>query len=191
MPQDIKLWFTIQNIKQFVDRPRQCTRCFRFNHPTSKCKNEQVCVTCGSAHEGPCTSTVVCASCAGPHRADYNQCPNRFAEIEFLHFKCSQFLSFIEARRAFERRKKSESSTFAKIAGARATDLQDMKTLLESRTNVILKIIVDTVEKQAKTINEAISVLSCMIVKFMEREHSRSPERKKPNVKEKDKSQKG
>ena len=70
-------------------------------------------------------------------------------------------------------------------------DLQAMKTLIEAQTYVILKIIVETIEKQVTTINEAISALSCLIVKFMEREHNRSPEQKKLNVKEKDKMQNG
>ena len=56
---------------------------------------------------------------------------------------------------------------------------------------LFLKLLLKTIEKQATTINDAISALSCLIVKFMEREHSRSPEQKKPNVKEKDKMQNG
>ena len=95
LPLEIKLWFSIQNTRQFVDRSRQCKRCFRFNNPTSMCKSEQLCIVC--SHERPCSFPVSCASCNGLHWADYNQCPSHLAEINFLQFKFSKFLYFTEA----------------------------------------------------------------------------------------------
>ena len=187
LPSEIKLWFSIQNVKQFVDRPRQCTKCFCFNHPTLKCSAEQLCVTCGTVHEGPCTSPVKCVRCSGPHRADYNQCPSRQAEIEFLQFKSTNFLSFTEARRLYATKRNSEGKSFVKVASAQTTDLENIKKIFEDRTNTLLKIILESIDKQANTITEAISALSCLIMKFMEREHCRSPDRKKPNVSEKEK----
>ena len=108
LPSEIKLWFSIQHIKQFVDRPHQCTKRFCFNHPTLKCSAEHLCVTCGIVHEGPGTSPVKCVRCSGPYRADYNQCPSRQAEIEFLQFKSNNFLSFNVARRLYATKCKSE-----------------------------------------------------------------------------------
>ena len=119
LPLELKIWFTIKHIQQFVNRLRQCSKsmlvnarnqcssmleinarqCSLFNHVSSKCQNNQLCVNCGTQHERVCTLPVSCPNCKGEHRADYNHCPFRTQEAEFLSYKCKNFLSFIDARR--------------------------------------------------------------------------------------------
>ena len=70
MPSELKFWFTVKHIQQFVDRPRQCSKCFLFNHASSKFQKNQLCVNCGTQHEEVCTSPVSCPNCKGEHRAD-------------------------------------------------------------------------------------------------------------------------
>ena len=77
-------------------------------------------------------------------------------------------------------------NSFVKIASAQSTDLDNIKKMFDDRTNILLKIIVDSIDKQAATIIEAINALSSWIMKLMEREHCTSPDRKKPNVSEKE-----
>ncbi|GBN66344.1 hypothetical protein AVEN_8499-1 [Araneus ventricosus] len=111
LPQHIKLWLTRQEISLFIDKPRQCRKCFSFSHPTSKCKNESICEICGEQHNiQSCTSpTMNCILCKGPHKATDLKCPKR-EERKFLKFKCLNRLSFIDARRKFQIDKKSYSS---------------------------------------------------------------------------------
>lgn len=66
---------SIQQIRQFVDRPRQRSKCYKFNHLSGKCQSEQLCVTCSLQHTGPCTAAVKCVNCGESHKSDYLQCP--------------------------------------------------------------------------------------------------------------------
>ncbi|GBM08400.1 hypothetical protein AVEN_108391-1 [Araneus ventricosus] len=111
LPQHIKLWLTRQEIL-FIDKPRQCRKCFSFSHPTSKCKNESICENCGEQHNiQSCTSpSLTCILCKSPHKATDLKCPKREEERKFLKFKCLNRLSFIDARRKFQIYKKSYSS---------------------------------------------------------------------------------
>ncbi|GBO09248.1 hypothetical protein AVEN_125380-1 [Araneus ventricosus] len=112
LPQHIKLWLTRQEISLFIDKPRQCRKCFSFSHPTSKCKNETICENCGEQHNiQSCISpTLTCILCKGPHKATDLKCPKREEERKFLKFKRLNRLSFIDARRKFQIDKKSYSS---------------------------------------------------------------------------------
>ncbi|GBM08401.1 hypothetical protein AVEN_108392-1 [Araneus ventricosus] len=111
LPQHIKLWLTRQEIL-FIDKPRQCRKCFSFSHPTSKCKNESICENCGEQHNiQSCTSpSLTCILCKSPHKATGLKYPKREEERKFLKFKCLNRLSFIDARRKFQIYKKSYSS---------------------------------------------------------------------------------
>ncbi|GBN52472.1 hypothetical protein AVEN_161948-1 [Araneus ventricosus] len=109
LPQHIKLWLTRQEIFLFLDKPRQCHKCFSFSHPSSKCKNESICEKCGEQHNvQSCTSpTLNCILCKAPHKATDLKCPKREEERKFLKFRCINRLSFIDARQKFQIDKKS------------------------------------------------------------------------------------
>ncbi|GIX78398.1 hypothetical protein CDAR_313651 [Caerostris darwini] len=53
LPDSIKIWFTNQKIRQFVDRVRQCLHCYEFTHATRVC-DRNICPRCGVNHEGLC-----------------------------------------------------------------------------------------------------------------------------------------
>lgn len=108
---EIKLWFSIQRICQFIDQPWQCSKCFKFNHPTLKYKSDQLCVTCGTQHVRQCSSAVKCSNSAENHCADYNQCSSHFMKLNFLASKA--FSPFVDARRkTFQ---KVEAGSYAKV----------------------------------------------------------------------------
>lgn len=180
IPAEIKLWFTLQRIRQFVDRPRQCARCFKFNHATGKCQSEQICATCGLKHSGPCTSEVKCVNCGEGHRADYLQCPTRTREMDFLRFKSGNFLSFTDARRKFTTRVNSES--YAQKTKVKKPDQDEIKKAIEIRTNNMLKILVDHSDKQFEKILETISALSNIVMNCLAKLSDKSPERKRAYV---------
>ncbi|GBN16018.1 hypothetical protein AVEN_19167-1 [Araneus ventricosus] len=71
LQQHIKLWLTRQEISLFIDKPRQCRKCFSFSHPASKCKIESICENCGEQHNiQSCISPILtCIFCKGPHKA--------------------------------------------------------------------------------------------------------------------------
>ncbi|GIY45617.1 hypothetical protein CEXT_358951 [Caerostris extrusa] len=53
LPDAIKIWFTNQKIRQFVDIVRQCLHCYEFTHATRVC-NKKICPRCGVNREGLC-----------------------------------------------------------------------------------------------------------------------------------------
>lgn len=65
LPHEIKLRISLHFIRQFIDRPQQCNKCFKFNHSSEKCNSEQICVTCSLCHTGTCTSPVRCSNYGG------------------------------------------------------------------------------------------------------------------------------
>lgn len=138
LPSKIKIWYTIQNITTFVDRPRQCRRCFLYNHTTKKCTKDPVCLRCGSSPEVSCTQPLRCVLCNGPHAADYKECPKRIEETEFLKFKCLNHFSFAEARRLFK--PKATGTTTASIV---TKSLSDETSTLKPE---VIRLIKETVQ---------------------------------------------
>ena len=110
--EEIRFRFFIHRVRQFIDRPRQCRKYHKFTHYEVKCNIEnKICVTCGESHERACSSPIICANCKSAHRADFNQCPVRITEIDFLIFKCNQHLTFTETRRDGIPRRKNQILT--------------------------------------------------------------------------------
>lgn len=177
LPNEIKIWFSVQRIRQFIDRPRQCNNCYKFNHNSSRCNSDQLCATCGKSHKGTCNDPLSCVNCGAGHRADYNQCPFRLQEAEFLKFKCQNFLSFVDARRKFSQ--KSEAKSYAKVTQIQKTESEDFQKILDSRTNNMLKVIVDISSKHYMKITEAITELSKLLTSCLAQLNNFSPERRK------------
>lgn len=69
LPSEIKLFFLILQICQFIDYTSD-----KFNHTTFNCKPNQICATYGIQNEGLYSNLVSCSNCGGDHRSDYNQC---------------------------------------------------------------------------------------------------------------------
>ena len=167
LPNEIKLWFSLHKIRQFIDRPRQCRKCHKYNHSESKCPSQAnpICVNCGTQHEGVCQAAPHCCNCEGNHRADYNQCPTRQEEAKFLKYKCLNFLSITDARRKYFRKPPGE--TYASTVITRPSDSEPIKQFFEKRTNAVVKILLDAISQQNKKILEPINALSDLLLRFM------------------------
>ncbi|KAB2568602.1 Nucleic-acid-binding protein from transposon X-element [Lasiodiplodia theobromae] len=66
------------NVFEHRPRPKRCFKCQSYDHLQFRCRAEERCVKCaGTGHreDGCSSSTVKCASCGGPHRADDRGCP--------------------------------------------------------------------------------------------------------------------
>ncbi|GBL79835.1 hypothetical protein AVEN_28903-1 [Araneus ventricosus] len=67
LPGYMKIWFTNQKIKSFIDRPRQCVKCYSFMHPSRVCEKTPICNSCGEIHSGICLAPQKCINCQGEH----------------------------------------------------------------------------------------------------------------------------
>lgn len=129
LPTEVKLFYTVQKIRLFIDSVRQCTKCFKFNHQTKKCPSEvHLCSKCGSNHLSTnCDKNPpICVNCSGHHLATDFLCPRRQEEKHFLHFKCNRHLSFSEARRLFKGPTKSYSSVTSPSATTLSPNLESI-----------------------------------------------------------------
>ncbi|GIY60940.1 uncharacterized protein CEXT_362541 [Caerostris extrusa] len=70
----IKIWFTNQKIRQFVNRVRKCLHCYDFTHAARVC-DRNICPRCGVNNEGLCHGPEKCIHCAGPNSATSKICP--------------------------------------------------------------------------------------------------------------------
>ena len=100
---DIKFWFSLHKIRQFIDRPRQCWKYHKYNHSEFKCPSQAnlVCTNYSKQHDGEYQASPYCYNCEGDHRADYNQYSSRQDEANLLKYKCLNFLSITDARRKY------------------------------------------------------------------------------------------
>ncbi|GBL97418.1 hypothetical protein AVEN_170524-1 [Araneus ventricosus] len=106
LPDSVKFWFINQKIQPFIDRPRQCTKCFSFFHPTRVCEKSQACHLCGTVHFGPCKGPAKCSNCQGPHSETSKQ--------QMLELKSRNHLTRREARRIFSHSSNANYATAVK-----------------------------------------------------------------------------
>lgn len=141
MPKEIKLYYTIQKIERFIDRPRQCQKCKKFNHATKFCPNELTCNKCAGNHQTEeCKATILkCSNCGGNHEASKRECEAWVREEQFLIFKCKNNLPFTEARRKFA--ENTKKTTFARIC-------QNGENIQSAQNNM------NTIDELRKTIME-------------------------------------
>ncbi|GBN93394.1 hypothetical protein AVEN_100479-1 [Araneus ventricosus] len=104
VPETIKLWFIRQCTQPFVDRPRQCNKCFVFMHGTRTCDKNNICFCCGGDHIGPCQQPPKCVNCSGSHNAKSRSCPVYIQEQKILELKCHNHITIGEARRIFQQK---------------------------------------------------------------------------------------
>lgn len=109
LPEYIKLWMTRQKITLFVDRPRQCTNCWSYEHNTKLCSKTRKCLNCGEDHhQSVCqTTNPKCCLCGDHHKADSEICTKHLKEREILQFKAENGVSITEARRVFRNKAQS------------------------------------------------------------------------------------
>ncbi|GBL79142.1 hypothetical protein AVEN_258042-1 [Araneus ventricosus] len=101
IPDEIKIWFINQKIQHFIDRPRQCTKCYSLAHASRICDRTNVCFLCCEEHVGPCQGPEKCINCKGPHNAKSTSCPAYIKEGKILEFKCRNHITTSEARRVY------------------------------------------------------------------------------------------
>lgn len=139
IPEYIRCWQVSQSISIFSDSPRNCNRCFKFNHSTKACTAEkQVCVRCGknSHSQDKCDDEMKCVNCDEAHVATDKTCKARQKEFEFLKYKCTNHLSFSEARQKyFPLKSTSFSSKVTQSAKSESVTKEEYKTLEQAVAN--------------------------------------------------------
>ncbi|GBM70428.1 hypothetical protein AVEN_154427-1 [Araneus ventricosus] len=143
VPEAIKIWFIHQRLQKFIDRPRQCNKCFSFMHPSRICDKTVICYLCGVVHIGPCQQPEKCINCNGTHNAKSTSCPSYIAEQKILELKCQNHITTGEARRIFQQNK-AKYSEMVKTMPA-VTNIED---IINAKFETLLQAINDRFERQ-------------------------------------------
>ena len=122
-------------------------------------------VNCGTQQERVCQAIPHFCSCVGDHRPDYNQCPSRQEEAQFLKYKCLNFLSITDARQKYFLKPPGE--TYASTVITRPSDSEPIKQFFEKLTIAVVKILLDAISQQNEKILESINALSDLFLRFM------------------------
>ncbi|XP_055938250.1 uncharacterized protein LOC129968418 [Argiope bruennichi] len=137
LPNSVKLWLTIQKIRPFIDRPRQCSKCYNFLHPSRICSKDQVCQLCGSEHVGNCQNPVKCINCQGSHAATSEASPLYAKEQQILYLKCRNHLTTGESRRIL---KASSNTNYATVTRSNTVPIDFEKSLNDKMESIIQNI---------------------------------------------------
>ena len=123
LPISIKIGFPIVKVDVYVANPLRCFKCQRYGHHISKCPNKETCSKC--AHQGPdhdsstCSNPLHCINCKAAHSTFSRECPAWKEEKEVLSIKFNNNVSFPDARKLFEQRKKTSSGpSYAGVVGS-------------------------------------------------------------------------
>lgn len=117
IPSKIKLFYMIEKIRPFYDRPRQYLNCWQFDHAAKKCKNETVCRKCSENHATATFSNVE-LTCTNCQAAPDPKCLASSKEMDFLKYN---HLSITEAPRQYAKTSKPENYAEAVKANTEPT----------------------------------------------------------------------
>lgn len=171
LPTHVKLFFTRHQIRLFVDRPRQCQKCYRFEHNTQNCKYNNRCERCGEEHttEACNCATIKCAGCNGGHMASDKQCPLWTKETKILRYKAENHVSFAEARRNF----KSNPDSFASKASLPnvKVDTKQITEIIQEQLaeikNSFQQALAEQAEAFKKMMTESLQMITQVIKEFV------------------------
>ncbi|GFS94174.1 uncharacterized protein TNCV_3786391 [Trichonephila clavipes] len=179
---NVKLWFINHKIQLFIDKPRQCTKCFSFSHPSRFCQSPAICCNCGSSHSGECTVNANCIyiNCKGNHPANFSLCSSFLAEKQIMELKCRQHVTLSETRRRF---RASNSENLSTVLKSKSQE-NNIQELIDKKFEKMMTAFQTVVEKQTAFLMEILqksmeTMLSqvCSIVDSITR--SSPPGRKK------------
>ncbi|GBN17051.1 hypothetical protein AVEN_63798-1 [Araneus ventricosus] len=176
----IKLWFIRQRIQPFVDRPRQCNKCFVYTHGTRICDKSNICFCCGGDHIGPCQQPTKCVNCSGSHNAKSRSYPIYIQEQQILELKCHNHITIGEARRVFQQKNAKYAESVKTLPA-----VSNIEESLNAKFENLLKTINDRFERQMQLFADMLQKsMNCILQNFFKIfeqsvDPSLSPARKK------------
>ena len=101
LPFRIRLMGESLEVREFIPKPLQCLKCFRFGHSKKYCKREPKCGYCGSEeHENlwNCGDAPKCANCGQEHHARHKECIHYVYNTQLKLLQTRRGMSIKEAR---------------------------------------------------------------------------------------------
>ena len=99
LPQKIEIGQERIEIKQYYPRPRQCKKCYSFNHKTVNCDNEPVCGHCSSTdHTENCTKEAECRNYKKNHKPTEKSCQFYRDEVAIIKIQIDERYNMVKSK---------------------------------------------------------------------------------------------
>lgn len=108
IPPNLKIFYRIINVELYIPNPLRCFNCQKFGHHEDNCKitKYSICENCGMGENdhltANCPNQSKCVNCKKDHISKSNKCETWIKEKEIMKIKCSQNISYFEARKIQE-----------------------------------------------------------------------------------------
>lgn len=121
-------------VSKLNPRPMQCFHCMNFGHVEKRCQKKEIilCRTCFYEHDTNSECNPVCKNCNFDHRSNSKRCPSYLREIEILKVKENGQISYVEAKKVFEKANK-QNKAIQDISNSDELSLKDDTDELRSK----------------------------------------------------------
>jgi hypothetical protein len=145
LPERINLGWKSHKVSEFIPRPIQCYKCFRFGHIANACKASQLrCPKCSGPHSvTECKVTIEekkCGNCGGPHSVTYKGCPKYHEAQQVCETAIKGKMSYSDALKSVRVENKAKdaekTNSKGKIASS-GSDTSHKSNNLNSQNNKI------------------------------------------------------
>lgn len=138
LPPDVKIGWTKCSVRQFIPRPRRCTKCQMFGHGVNACREEcGTCYNCAEVvHELPCNNPPKCPNCEEQHPATSPSCFYFRLEQETLAMQYKERMSYPEAKRIVKTRFVRTKTTFSDAAKVQKIPTNELKDTTNTKPTV-------------------------------------------------------
>ena len=130
LPKEINIGYLKVKVSLYVREPLQCYKCFKFGHPSHKCRaTRAVCGKCGyDAHEGSCPHPPKCSNCKGDHSPKSKKCPTYVYNKSIKTLMTENKSSFQEAKKLVDASAPKLTKSFAQAATSSAKQVSQTIT---------------------------------------------------------------
>lgn len=124
------IWFGSLRIatRVYFPSPMMCYKCFAYGHTKMRCQGQERCQNCSKTHqidENGCPNPAKCLHCDESHPTTSKKCKVYLKEEEIIRIKVNTGVSFVEAKKEYERCHGSQS--YAGVSGVQDRLKQDEK----------------------------------------------------------------
>ncbi|XP_055613943.1 uncharacterized protein LOC129760328 [Uranotaenia lowii] len=93
--------------RPYYPRPLMCYKCGQYGHSKNRCKNDPICIDCGTnCEQDECPNPPQCINCGGNHSAINRLCPIYKQEQAIVRLKVDLGLSQSEATKEYRKQMK-------------------------------------------------------------------------------------
>ena len=134
-PTELKIGYQVVKVDVYIPNPLRCYKCQKFGHHESRCTRQAVCKRCGEKEpdheEKTCEKDRHCVNCGEAHSADSKSCRVWKKEKEISHVKCTENISFPEARKKVESSVAFSQTSYASVLQKTSEPKQQCQSCLQ------------------------------------------------------------